>query len=137
MVLRDKHLFIVEDNALNRVVFQMALRVHGATLEFEIWGRDAIRRLQAARNVDLIILDLMLHAGVSGYNIFEEIRRLPEYDNIPIVAVSAAEPSVAIPKTQQMGFAGFISKPIDDDTFAEQIARIMAGERIWHVGMRF
>ncbi|MDZ4770914.1 MAG: hypothetical protein SGJ24_17450 [Chloroflexota bacterium] len=35
---------------------------------------------------DLIILDLMLSQGVSGYDIFRRIRALAEFDAIPIVA---------------------------------------------------
>jgi CheY-like chemotaxis protein len=131
MLLQGKSIFVVEDNLQNRVVFQMTMITHGATLEFERWGRDTVRRLQACRCVDLIILDLMLYGGVSGYDIFKEIRGHSQFDHIPIIAVSAAEPSIAIPKAQQMGFAGFIAKPINDDLFPDQIARIMAGEPIW------
>ncbi|MBX3061851.1 MAG: response regulator [Anaerolineae bacterium] len=136
MLLKGKRIFIVEDNLSNRVVFQMMLLVEGATIEFERWGRDAVLRLQRFSDVDLIILDLMLHNGVSGYDIFQEIRQRPEFDKIPIVAVSAADASVAIPKTQQMGFSGFIAKPINDDVFATYLAAILAGEQVWHSGDR-
>lgn len=136
MLLKGKRIFVVEDNLSNRVVFQMMLLVEGATIEFERWGQGAVQRLQRFPDVDLIILDLMLHNGVSGYDIFEEIRQHPEFQKIPIVAVSAADASVAIPKTQHMGFAGFIAKPIDDETFASYLAMILAGESIWHGGAR-
>jgi CheY-like chemotaxis protein len=131
MLLPGKVIFVVEDNLQNRVVFQMTTIAHGATLEFERWGRDAVGRLQGCRKVDLIILDLMLYGGISGYDIFEEIRQHPQFDGIPIVAVSAAEPSIAIPKAQKMGFSGFIAKPVDDELFPQQLARILAGEQVW------
>ena len=38
MSLHDKHIFIVEDNLENRVVFQMALMKHGARVDFERWA---------------------------------------------------------------------------------------------------
>ena len=136
MLLKGKNIFIVEDNSQNRVVFKMVLLVHGANIDFERWGQDAIVHLRKFEKVDLIILDLMLYQGSSGYDIFTEIRQMPEYDKVPIVAVSASEPAVAIPKTQSMGFAGFIAKPIDDDLFPRQMAQIIAGERIWYAGMR-
>jgi two-component system, chemotaxis family, sensor kinase CheA len=137
MLLKDQSIFIVEDNSHNRIVFQMTLVLTGARLEFERWGRDAVQRLNNQRVVNLIILDLMLHNNVSGYDIFIEIRSIPKYDNIPIVAVSAAEPAIALPKTRQMGFSGFIAKPINDDLFPKQLARILAGEKIWYAGDRF
>jgi CheY-like chemotaxis protein len=137
VLLDGKRIFIVEDNLQNRIVFKMMLISHGAWVEFDRWGRDALCRLQAFKNIDLIILDLMLPGGVSGYTIFDEIRNLPEYAHIPIIAVSAAEPSVAIPTTQQKGFSGFIAKPINDDLFPNQIARVIAGETVWYAGDRF
>lgn len=137
MLLKDKFIYIVEDNTQNRVVFQMSLVLTGARVEFERWGRDAVTRLEGFRRVDLIILDLMLHNGVSGYDIFDEIRGLPQYDSIPIVAVSAAEPAIALPKTKLKGFSGFISKPIDDSLFPRQIAQILAGEQVWYAGERY
>lgn len=137
MLLKNKSIFVVEDNSLNRIVFQMALLVEGAKLEFERWGRDAVNRLSYQRSVDLIILDLMLHNDVSGYDIFTEIRANPKYDAIPIVAVSAAEPAIALPKTRQMGFSGFIAKPINDDLFPKQIAQILEGKKVWYTGERY
>lgn len=137
MILKDKRIFIVEDNTQNRVVFTMTLKPTGAVFEFERLGRGAVGRLQAFGRTDLIILDLMLMGGISGYNIFDEIRALPEYSAVPIVAVSAAEPSVAIPQTQQKGFSGFIAKPIDDDLFPEQLARVINGEAVWYAGERY
>jgi CheY-like chemotaxis protein len=134
MILSDKHLFIVEDNAQNRVIYQMILMRSGALAEFDRWGQDALWHLQGMGHVDLIILDLMLPRGQSGFDIYEKIREMPEYANIPIVAVSAADPSEAIPKAQSMGFAGFIAKPIDEGFFAKQLAQIIAGEQVWDAG---
>ena len=137
MTLQGKRIFILEDNIHNRVVFTMTLMSHGAQMEFERWGRHTLVRLQAFMPVDLIILDLMLPNGKSGYEIFSEIRRNKAYDNIPIVAVSAAEPTIALPETRKMGFAGFIAKPIDDDLFPTQLTQIMAGQQVWYAGDRY
>jgi CheY-like chemotaxis protein len=53
------------------------------------------------------------------------------YNNVPIVAVSASDPSEAIPKTRNKGFAGFLLKPIRNNTFAPQIQSLLQGEAIW------
>ena len=45
MFLKDKRIFIVEDNMQNRVVFQMAFVRHGALVDFERRGRETIARL--------------------------------------------------------------------------------------------
>lgn len=134
MLLQNKRIFIVEDNIQNRVIFQVILQKQGAHVDFERLGRDAIRRLESMSSVDLIILDLMLAQGVSGFDVFDQIRALPAYENVPIIAVSAAEPAIAMPKVLEKGFSGFIAKPIDDLMFPQQVARILVGEGIWHGG---
>jgi CheY-like chemotaxis protein len=129
--LRGKLIFAVEDNVLNRIVFQMSLMTHGVRVEFERFGPDAVYHLSRFQAVDLIILDLMLYNGISGYDVYTQIRKLPNFQQTPIIAVSAAEPSTAIPKAKALGFSGFISKPIDEDIFPYQLAKIMEGEEIW------
>ncbi|HLU11233.1 MAG TPA: response regulator [Oceanobacillus sp.] len=135
MLLKDKFIFIVEDNTQNRVVFQVILIRQGARVEFERWGKDAVRRLKTLRNVDVVVLDLGLAQGVSGYDIFDDIRAIPEYSALPVVAVSATDPAVGIPKTKAKGFNGFIAKPIDDVRFPRQLAKIIAGEEVWDTGV--
>ena len=68
-----------------------------------------------------------------GYDIFNEIRTtMPEFAHIPIIAVSASEPSFAIPQTRKMGFSGFIGKPISKQLFPVQLSKILDGEQVWY-----
>lgn len=136
MLLKDKRIFIVEDNSQNRVIFQMILMRHGARVEFERFGKDTLWRLQGFERIDLIILDLMLADKVSGFDIAKEIRGANIHPTAPIVAVSASDPAVAITKAKENGFAGFIAKPIDDVRFPKQLAQILAGEKVWDAGGR-
>jgi CheY-like chemotaxis protein len=134
MLLKDKHIFIVEDNLQNRVVFQIALVKYGAVVDFERWGKDVPFCLRRLSHIDLIILDLSLSHQISGFDVCDEIRTLPEFAHIPIVAVSAMDPAIAIPEARLHGFAGFIAKPIDAHLFPTQIASLIAGEEVWFVG---
>lgn len=136
MKLQGKRIFIVEDDMRNRLVYKLLLPKHGAEVEYEGWGPDALHHLERWQPVDLIILDLMLQRGTSGYELFEAIRGRPEFAHVPIVAVSAAEPSAAIARARQLGFSGFISKPIHQDRLPDQLARLIAGEQIWDTGSR-
>jgi CheY-like chemotaxis protein len=136
MLLDNKQIFVVEDNLQNRIIFQLALAKHGAVVSFEPWGSRAILMLKAIRHVDAIIMDLMLAGGISGFDIYDQIRAMPEFDHVPIVVVSAVDPGTGMPKARQKGFAGFIAKPIDDVLFPRQIAAIIEGEEVWHMGER-
>ena len=131
MLLSNKRIFIVEDNLSNRAIAQMLLEASGARTAIDRWGTNAVNRMREFAPIDLVILDLMFPDGISGYDIYDEIRSHSEFDQVPIIAVSAADPTTAIPLTQEKGFAGFISKPLDFNQFPQQICRIIGGEKIW------
>lgn len=136
MFLKDKRIFVVEDNLQNRIVFQMALVRHGAEVNFERHGQATIFYLEGLSRVDLIVLDLMLAGAIDGFDIYDQIRELPQFATVPIIAVSAMDPSVAIPKARMKGFAGFIAKPINADLFPKQLMMILDGEQVWFTGER-
>lgn len=136
MKLQGKRIFITEDNSANRVVYTLVLKLSGAILEFDRWGRETLQRLKGF-HPDLIVLDLMLPRGDSGFTIFEEIRQLSDYDCVPVVAISASDPSIAAPTCRKMGFNGFIAKPIDESLLVDQLVRLIAGEEVWYLGERY
>lgn len=130
MRLSMKRILIVEDDVINRLTYQVMLMNEGAILEFDHWGWDTLKMLRRTRDWDLIILDLML-SGKSGYHLFEEIREMAKCFAIPIIAVSAAEPHEAMARCRELGFSGYISKPIDVKRFPAQLAQIIEGTSIW------
>jgi CheY-like chemotaxis protein len=130
-LLENKKIFIVEDDALNRLVFRLMLNKEGAKTEFENGGAFVLARLQQVAPVDLIILDLMLARGNDGYDVFDAIRAIPLYSQIPIVAVSAADPTQSVLRARTKGFNGFIPKPINAEIFPQQMLDILNGKTIW------
>lgn len=135
MILENRNIYLVEDNPDNVFILMSILRKHGARVQVDWWARGEVSGLLKALPLDLIILDLMLPGGHSGFDIIGEIRTLPELNAVPIVAVSAADPSISIPKAIAKGFAGFIAKPVDNELFPIQIDRLIHGEPVWYTGL--
>jgi CheY-like chemotaxis protein len=131
MLLRNKRIFIVDDNVLNRLTYQVVLLATGADVEIDRWGKDTVHVLRNKSGIDLIILDLMLPLGMSGYSLFTLIRQIRGYETTPIIAVSAADPYSAMEKCREVGFSGYIAKPINEQLFPHQILRVMQGEPVW------
>jgi CheY-like chemotaxis protein len=131
MQLENKRIFLVEDNIGNQTITKTLLETHGAIVAIHRTGQDVIPHLRKFYPVDLIVLDLMLPNGITGYDIFSAIRNQPEFDAVPVIAMSVVDRSEAIPQAKKRGFSGFISKPISFRIFPEQVARIIAGELIW------
>jgi CheY-like chemotaxis protein len=133
-MLQNKRIFVIEDNIDNRVVYHLIFVKQGALFEFDRWGTSTVSKIKAFSPVDLIIVDLMLPNGVTGFNIYSEIRGESLFNHVPVIAVSASDPSIAIPKVRDMGFSGFIAKPIDYQQFPKQLEKVLNGESIWYDG---
>lgn len=132
MLLQNKRIFYVEDDLTNRSLVQLVLEQHGAAMRFERWGStDAIQRLYDFSPVDLILLDLMLPDNVTGYDVFSAIRADINFNGVPVVALSAADPAIEMSKARAYGFSGFISKPISLVDFPHQIKALIEGEVVW------
>lgn len=132
MILKDKHIFVVEDDAMNLAVIRTILQRAGAVVPFDHWGDTTLdRMLSYPFDLDIVLMDIMFPNQVTGYDIFEAIRAVPELSHIPIVAVTASDPDVEMNKARQKGFNGYISKPLDRLKFAHYIAAILDGEEIW------
>lgn len=132
--LSEATIFIIEDDLGNRAVMQTLLEQAGAYVHFERWGISSVEKIKKAMPVDIILLDLMFPRGVTGYDVFDEIRNDPELQEIQIVAVSASEPAISIPKTREKGFSGFIAKPISFEDFTTQIHILINNGSIWDAG---
>lgn len=130
MLLQNKRVFIVEDDAGNLAVASVYLRQHGASVSHERWGRETAQAIVAQLPIDIILMDLMFPNNVSGFDIFDQIQQVKQLQNIPVVAVSAADPDSAMPKALAKGFFGFISKPISP-RIVKHIAAVLEGKKVW------
>ncbi len=131
--LKGKNIAIVEDNVTNMAVFATALRAQGCTILQDNWTTNPINILlnhHQSQPIDIILLDLMLRYKNSGYDVFEKIKET-SLSNIPVVAISSLDPASEIPKLQEAGFAGFISKPISVMQFPQQLIDVLNGKDVW------
>ncbi|MGF1507247.1 MAG: response regulator [Chloroflexi bacterium] len=130
--LDGKRILIVEDDLTNMAVYNAILRGTGAKVIQDFWNTNTVHLVERHLPIDIILLDLMLRYQMSGYDTFDKLKAIPALAHVPVVAVSAADPGIEIPKTKAKGFAGFIGKPIDPILFPDQIAACMAGEPVWY-----
>jgi len=133
MLLQDKRIFIVEDDPYNASLIQMLLEKEGADVIRGHWkGADFHEQLlQNADDLHLIMLDLMLPDNISGYDILKKIRGMPLVAPIPVVAVSASDPMITVPRVREAGFNGFIAKPLNFEQFNQQVLHLIEGGEVW------
>lgn len=129
--LTGKRICIVEDDVTNMAVYAATLRKSGALVIQDFWNTDTLEAIRRQMPVDIILLDLMLRYQHSGYDVIRAIRQDPAMKHIPVIAVSAADPAVEIPRAQAEGFSAYIAKPIDPFELPVQILAVLKGESIW------
>ena len=113
-------ILVIEDNAENRHLMRFLLAHHGHDVEEAVDGTDGLAKAQASPH-DLVVLDLQM-PGLDGYGVVEEIRADPQFDGLPVVAVTAFAMKDDRERVLAAGFDEYISKPIDPKTFPAMIA---------------
>jgi len=84
-----KRILVVEDHEDTRFLFRRLLEEHGMTVAEAGDGAEALAAMTEF-SPDLVLLDLVL-PGMDGFGFAEEIRRRAEWDEVPIIAVTAKE----------------------------------------------
>jgi CheY-like chemotaxis protein len=132
MMLKQKRIFYFEDSLTNRSIVQLLLEKAGSRFAFaRCLHDDPLAQLHKFMPVDLILLDLMLPNGMTGYDIFDAIRADTAFEKTPIVALTASDPTLEMPKVRAKGFSGYISKPIKLMNFTSQISAVLDGIPVW------
>ncbi|HSR17920.1 MAG TPA: ATP-binding protein, partial [Ignavibacteriaceae bacterium] len=89
---------------------------------------DRISALKKIRSGEysLILLDINLGSGGTGYEILNEIRRLKNYDNVPVIAVTAYAMAAEKATILAEGFDDYISKPFSKKELNELVKKRLA-----------
>ncbi len=86
-------------------------------------GIEALKKVK--QNPDLIILDIMMD-GMNGFEVCEKIKSKPEYEDIPIIFLTAKAGEVDEIKGLKIGASDYIQKPISPKKL---IARVISNLR--------
>jgi two-component system cell cycle response regulator DivK len=133
--LRNVNVLIVEDNVRNYALLARLLSFMGVN-QTE-WRRSGWQVLEFAREtlaqVDLILLDIHLPEE-DGYQVLTRLREDARFSDTRVVAVTADVSDVNLSRAKNVGFDGFLAKPINVDLFPDQIRRILSGELVWDLG---
>lgn len=122
------HAIIVDDNADNAAVLAEMLHAEGAqqTTILDPLTLDAV--IEQIEQIDMIFLDLEM-PNLDGYQLFTKLRQDRRLDGVPIVAYSVHTSEIA--QVRQLGFDGFIGKPVNGDQFSAYLRDLQAGKSVW------
>jgi two-component system, cell cycle response regulator DivK len=113
----------VEDNPDNRLLVRRLLQAYGYSV---IDAENAARALEVllTQPPDLILMDINM-PEVDGYTLTTQIKSIPQYAAIPIIAITANVMKGDREKAIRAGCDGYIDKPIDVDHLLELVAHFI------------
>ena len=86
-------------------------------------GRQGVQALEANPDVNLVLMDIMM-PEMDGYEATQAMRAMPQFEQLPIVALTAKAMKGDREKSIASGASDYITKPVDVD-------QLLALMRVW------
>ncbi len=123
LVLSELSCLLLEDQIDSQILFKQQmkeLKEISVATKFE----DALPLLKQKR-FDFIVMDINLQGEYNGLDALHEIRNIPEYKDVPVIAVTAYVMPGDHENYVRAGFDDFISKPVMRSKMLASLKRII------------
>ncbi len=122
--LEGRRILVVDDDMRNVFALTSALEHKGAQVDAARNGREALDKLHAQPDAfDLVLMDIMM-PEMDGYAATREIRRVPHWQKLPVIAVTAKAMKDDQQRCLDAGANDYLSKPIE-------LERLFSLLRVW------
>ncbi len=113
-ILSGRKVLVIDDDlrnifAITSVFEQRNLEVLNAEN-----GASGIELLRRNPDIDIVLMDITM-PGIDGYEATRNIRRIPEFETLPIIALTAKAMKGDRDKCLQAGASDYVTKPVDLD----------------------
>ena len=126
--VQGARILLVEDNEINQQVAQEILESVGFVVEIANNGKEGVEMVMAS-SYDVVLMDVQMPV-MDGYEATREIRKMPEYNELPILAMTASAMVNDIEQATKEGMNDHIAKPIDPPQLYSTLVKwIEPGER--------
>ena len=112
--LRRKRVLVVDDDVRNIFALSSVLERHGMDVLTAGTGQEAVEKVAAGEDIDLVMMDIMM-PGMDGYDTIRAIRARPESRAMPIVALTAKAMKGDREKCLEAGASDYLAKPVVTD----------------------
>ncbi len=121
-LFQEKRILLVDDDMRN--VFALAKVLHDKGMR-TVKAEDGIRALEilSQEEFDLVLMDIMMPI-MDGYQTIEKIREQPQYEDLPIIALTAKAMQDDRRRCLEAGANDYLAKPVETE-------RLLALLRLW------
>jgi CheY-like chemotaxis protein len=113
-ILDGKKVLIVDDDIRNIFALTSILERYNIHILSAETGRDAIQMLQDSPDVDVVLMDIMM-PEFDGLDTTRAIREIPQFKELPIIAVTAKAMKGDREKCIEAGAWDYLSKPVNPE----------------------
>jgi len=113
-VLEGKKVLLVDDDIRNIFAMTSVLERFKMNVVSAENGKDAIDALLKNKDIDIVLMDIMLPT-MDGYETIRAIREISGFEDMPIVAVTAKAMKGDREKCLAAGASDYLSKPVDTE----------------------
>ena len=121
--LLNRRLLLAEDDLTNQEIAKAVLGNAGMFVDVASNGQEAVEAINNKR-YDAIIMDIEM-PELNGYEATRQIRSDLQYDDIPIVGMSARALAGDAEKALEAGMNGYITKPINKQILLNKLLQLL------------
>jgi signal transduction histidine kinase/HPt (histidine-containing phosphotransfer) domain-containing protein/FixJ family two-component response regulator len=121
--LQGMSVLLVEDNPINQQLAQELLEDKGICVDIANHGQEALDILrQDTSRYHAVLMDLQMPI-MDGYEATQILRADQQFDDLPIIAMTAHAMQEERARTQALGMNAHVSKPIEPEALYKTLAR--------------
>jgi CheY-like chemotaxis protein len=122
-VLHGRSVLVVDDDARNIFALTSLLESQEMQVISATNGRQAIELIRNTPDLSMVLMDIMM-PDMDGYETMREIRKMPAFRTLPMLALTAKAMKGDREKCLDAGASDYIAKPVNTD----QLLSLM---RVW------
>lgn len=107
-----KKVLVVDDDIRNVFALMNILEKEGVEVIAAHDGEEGMIELGKHPDINLVLMDIMMPV-MDGYDTIQEIRGMPDYEKLPIIALTAKAMKQDRERCLEVGASDYISKPIN------------------------
>lgn len=119
----SKKILIVDDDPNIVISLEFLMKREGFAVAVAMDGEAALQSM-AEHAPDLVLLDIMMPKK-DGYEVCQQIRATPAWDNVKVVMVTAKGRDTERSKGLAMGADAYVTKPFSTKDLAQQVRQLL------------
>ncbi|MBI4056392.1 MAG: response regulator [Elusimicrobia bacterium] len=111
-LLVGKTVLVVDDDIRNIFALSSVLEGYRMKVLYAENGKEGLQKLQSTPGIDIVLMDVMM-PDMDGYETTQAIRKLSEFQSLPIIALTAKAMKGDREKCIEAGASDYIPKPVE------------------------